>query len=283
MSRTKFGHESAHLTKWIPAGQIEVDPQVQRPLNTAWAEKIGRELDPDLIGVLHVSERQSGRLVCIDGQHRLHGVKNIFGNNGTLVECKIYQGLTRDEEAALFVGLNNFRRPTRIDVFLKNVVAKDPHACAINHIVVAHGFRVDRQKADGAITAVGALEETYFGFADVREPGGKGAESKERIAKPNLLRDTLGVVRDAWGGTADSLHGHIISGIGRLLAARQRAMDVPEFVRKISLYPGGPTALIGAASGRRAVSGGRTGHNVAEVCVDVYNRGRRVSKLEPLR
>ncbi len=280
MSRNKFGNESARLTQWLPAGQIDVDPTIQRPLNVSWAEKIGRELDPDLIGVIHVSQRPSGRFVVIDGQHRLHGVKHVFGNNGTLVECKVYTGLSRAQEAAQFVGLNDFRRPTRIDVFLKSVVAKEADAVAIDAIVRELGCRVDRGKADKSITAIGALEEVYFGFADRRsDVDGRPVAT----ANPALLKATLAVIGNAWGGTADSLHGYIISGIGRLLAARQRAMDVSDLVHKLSTYPGGPTALCGAASGRRAVSGGKVGGAMAEVCLDLYNKGRRVGKLEPLR
>jgi len=282
MSRTKFGAESAHLTKWLPVGEIEVDQTIQRPLNVAWAERIGRELDPDLMGVIHVSKRSNDRYVVIDGQHRLYGVKNVFGNNGTLVECKVYEGLSRSEEAALFVGLNDFRRPTRIDVFLKNVVANDPDAVAINKIVREIGFRVDRVKADGTITAVGALEEVYYGFADLRDPK-LTDEEKRKLGIPALLRATLTLIKTAWGGTADSVHGHLISGIGRLLATRQRVLDIEDFTLKLSKYPGGPTALIGAAAGRRSLTGGRVGLNVAEVCVDLYNKGRRVGKIEPLR
>ena len=159
MSRTKFGAESAHLTKWIPVGEIEVDPSVQRPLNMAWAEKIGRELDPDLIGVFHVSRRANGKYYVIDGQHRHFGVKNVFGNNGTLVECKVYEGLTKSKEAELFVGLNDFKRPSRVDVFLKNVVARDTDAVAIDSIVRENGLAIGRAKADRTITAIGAVEE----------------------------------------------------------------------------------------------------------------------------
>lgn len=282
MSRTKFGNESAHLTKWLPVGEIDVDPTVQRPLNVSWAEKIGRELDPDLIGVIHVSKRPNGRHVAIDGQHRLYGIKNIFGNNGTLVECKVYEGLSKAQEAALFVGLNNFKRPTAIDAFLKNVVANDPASKAIDAIVRECGFRVDRAKADGNITAVGSLVEVYYGFIDIRDPE-LTEEDRNRQARPALLKSTLTVLREAWGGTADSVHGALISGIGRLLAARQRALEVPDLVRKLSGYPGGPTALVGAATGRRALTGGKVGINVAEVCLDLYNKGRRVGKIEPLR
>lgn len=274
MSRTKFGHEDARLTQWLPAGQIDVDPSIQRPLNVTWAEQIGRDLDPDLIGVIHVSQRANGRYVVLDGQHRLHGVKNVFGNNGTLVECKVYSGLAKSDEAAIFVGLNNFRRPTRVDVFLRNVTAKEEHAVAISAIVHELGFRVDRAKAANSITAVGAIEDVYFGFSTTRDA---------TSANPKLLKSALSVIREAWGGTADSVNGHIVAGIGRLLAARQRAMEVGDLVHRLSGYPGGPTALVGTATGRRALTGGSTSHALVEVCCDLYNKNRRVGKIETLR
>lgn len=280
MSRTKFGSDAARLSQWLPAGQIDVDPTVQRPLNAAWADKIGRELDPDLIGIIHVSHRTGGRYVVIDGQHRLHAVKHIFGDNGTLVECKVYEGLSRSQEAARFVGLNDVKRPVRIDIFMKNVIAKDPDAVAINAVVQEVGLKVDRYKADKTIPAIAALEDVYYGFEKERTAEA-GKPSKQ--AHPELLRSTLLVIRNAWGGTSDSFHGHIITGIGRLLAARQRAMEVDAMVHKLSIYPGGPTALIGAAKGLAPIHGGLLSGSVAEVCLSLYNKGRRVGALEPLR
>lgn len=284
MSRHKVGNESGHLTKWIPAGEIDVDPRVQRPFDASWGDYIGHNFNEDLLGVLHVSERTNGRYAVIDGQHRLHGVKNVHGNNGTLLECKVYAGLSRAQESALFVGLNNFKRPRRIDIFLKNVIAKEPHACAINEIAQSVGFRVDISKADHVITAIGSLEEVYFGFVLQKKHRAKSGDvAADKTAKPNLLRDTLSVIKSAWGGTADSVNGHIIGGIGRLLAARQRAMEVPDLVQKLSQYPGGPTALIGTAAGRKQLLGGTKDINLAEVCLELYNKGRRTSKLEALR
>lgn len=282
MSKHKFGSAAGHLTQWIPVGDIDIDPNVQRPLNVKRAERIGRELDPDLIGVIHVSKRANGRYVCIDGQHRIHGVKHVFGNNGTLVECKVYDGLDRASEARRFVGLNDARRPSRLDGFIVGVLAKKPDLVEINNIVRECGFRVDRNKADGAITAVGSLEDVYYGFAETRDPD-LTAKDKATLAKPELLRDTLTVIRNAWGATADATNGHIISGLGRLIGARQRVIDLSDLAKKLAPYPGGPMALVGTAAGRRAVAGGRTGMAVAEVCLEIYNRGRRVGKIEPLR
>ena len=108
-------------------------------------------------------------------------------------------------------------------------------------------------------------------------------EKEAKYANPQLLRSTLQVIKASWGGIADSLHGHMVSGVGRLLAARQKAMDVGDLTHKLSIYPGGPSALIGAASGRRALVGGKASAAVAEVCLDLYNKGRRVGKIEPLR
>jgi hypothetical protein len=91
------------------------------------------------------------------------------------------------------------------------------------------------------------------------------------------------VVGNAWGGIADSMHGAIITGIGRLLIARQKVMDVDDLVHRLAGYPGGPTALIGAARGRRVIDGGNLGHALALVCLDLYNRGRRAGKIEKLQ
>lgn len=282
MSRTKFGPDSAHLTKWLPAGEIDIDPTVQRPLNVAWAERIGRELDPDLIGVIHVSKRSNGRYVAIDGQHRLYGVKKVFGNNGTLVECKVYEGLTKAQEAATFCGINNFKRPNRIDFFLKGIVSKNKDAVAINEIAQSCGFKVDRNKADGNITAIGALEDVYYGFGNISDPN-LTDEQKSALAKPELLRMTLRCIREAWGGTADSVSGVIVSGVGRVLAARHRAMNVADLTHKLGQYPGGPNGLVGSARGKRTASGGTVSTAVAELCIELYNRGRRVGRIEPLR
>ena len=300
MSRHKFGNEAGHLTQWIKAGDIKFDPHVQRALNAHWAEYIGRNLDPNLMGVIHVSKRPNEDLFCVDGQHRLHGVTDYFGNNGTLVECKVYEGLSRAQEAALFVGLNNFRRPQRIDVFLKSVIAKEPTAVAINAIVREAGLRIDRGKADNAVSAVAALEDVYFAFADRRTAPPSKDDTKDtketkdpKDRKPPqvrtfpvnapLLSSTLTVIRDAWGGIADSMNGHIIVGVGRVLAARGRIIDLDDFAHKLAAFPGGPTALVGNAHGIKSMTNGKIGPAVAEVCIGVYNKGRRVGKVDSLR
>lgn len=280
MSRTKFGSAAGQLTKWVPVGEIDVDPAVQRPPNKAWAAYIGRELDPDLIGVIHVSKRRNGRYVVIDGQHRVIGVRDHFGNNGTLIECKIYEGLSIAQEAAIFVGLNKKKQKSRISDFISRVTARDPHAVAIAGVLDEFGLKVDRFKSLSTVPAVSALESIYFGFSQASDLTLTTAD-RATLANPDLLRLTLRVVREAWG-SPDAVNGHILSGVGRLLAVRRQELDTDDLIHKLAGYPGGPMGMLGAARGRRAISGGVLGGHVAEVCLDLYNKGRR-TKVAGLR
>lgn len=283
MTRHKFGSESSKSsTQWLPVGELKFDQTVQRSLNPAWAAHIGKELDPDLIGILKVSRRRDGDYV-IDGQHRVVAVRDHFGNNGTLIECQIFEGLNRADEAKIFVGTSNNRLLTALEKFLKGAIAKDPTAVEITKIVESVGFTVASGKLQGRIPAVGALRAVYFGFTDGSRQHRSGVIPAAEDKKPELLRSTLNVIKAAWGGTADSLTGSIIEGVGRLLAARQRSIDLGDLARDMASYPGGPMALIGAARMRASIAGGNVGSGIAEVLVDIYNKGRRVGKIEPLR
>lgn len=285
MVPSKVGNEHAtRSTQWFPIGELLVDPIVQRPLNAAWVDEIAREFDPDKIGVIHVSRRRDDSLVIIDGQHRRAAIEKLWEDPSQKVECKVYENLSRSDEAALFVGLNNFKRPTAIDEYLKNVIAKDPIAVDIDKVVRESGFVVERFKGDNKITAVGTLYLIYAGFTSDKLVSRRAKRVQKDQGKPELLRTVLSIVREAWGGQKDSVNGFVLEGIGRVLAARQRAMSIPDFVQKVSQYPGGANALIGAARGRKAVTGSTVGTAVAEILIDLYNRGRRsANQLASLR
>ena len=259
-------------TMFIPLRDLFVDPVVQRSLNQGWASQIAKEFDPDHMGVVTVSERADGRYAVIDGQHRIAAVRQLFDDDTQKIECKVHRGMTTEEEAAMFVGLNNFKRPSAIQLFLKNVIAGDPEAVEINDIVRRHGFKVNGAATDGNITCVGALHSIYHGF------GGDKAEPN-----PSLLLQTMIVVRNSWGLAKDGANGSVVEGVALLIAARAKVLDFADLSHRLSTFPGGPSGLLGRARGVAAVAGGRLTFAVADVIVDVYNKGRRLNKLEPLR
>lgn len=251
---------------------------MQRSENPADVKRIAENFDPDMFGIIHVSVRANGVLSLIDGQCRTKAAARALGED-QMVEAKAYEGLTVAEEARLFVHLNDFRLVRRVEKFLRSVTGGEAKFVEINTIVNQAGLRVDKHSGDGIVTAVGSLERVYAGFSGTK---GLVHRPSEERANPDLLRKVLAVLTGAWPEDNAGVQGHVIEGLGRFLAARNGVVNTAELVKKLAGYPGGPIRLRAAACGRRQTIGGRVSTNMAAILVEVYNKGRRTGKIEPL-
>lgn len=250
--------------KEIPAEKLQLDPTVQREQTPARLKYMEENLDLDAIGVLTVSDRGRGNYFILDGQHRWQALVNT-GLGEWPVRCHVYSKLSTAEEAQLFRDLNNTKRRSAYDDFSKGVLAGDPECVAITRIVGDAGLKIGAQKSDGVIRAVAALSRTY------RSANGHGE---------SLLANVLAVAQSAWGNQADAFDGHIIAGLGRLLAKYNGDVDRDALAQKLAKIPGGPAGLIGRAQARREFEGGAVAANVMAVAVATYNKGRRSGALE---
>jgi len=274
---TRFDDEHAIKgTCFLKIATLKVDDRVQRPLDRVRAHNMAMEFNPDGFGIIHVSRRTNGDHFIIDGQHRVAAAKEFLGDsvNGQLIECKVYERLSLREEAERFRLLNSEVGPGRIQKFLISIEERHPETLAIVKILNEFGLRVAYYAHDQCVPAVGALQAVYRGLAT------KNAKHQQR---PELLTSTLAVLTTAWGGVAGSLNGELIEGIGRLLEMRGDKIDLKDLAKRLSSYPGGGPGVIGKARGRRDIMGGRLANNVAEVALEIYNRGRRVNTVEALR
>lgn len=259
--------ETTDTTEWLAISSLETDPRVNRPLSEARADRIAQELDPDYIGVLHVSERANGSRVIVDGQHRVAACRQL-GWEDQKLECKVYRGLTLPQEAALFVHLNDFRRPTFFQSFLKRITAKDPDAVMIDEIVRGVGLKIDEQNIDGHISCVRTLERVF-----------RGEKFNVRTRQPIILRKTLLIAKQAWGLTKEAMQGDILHGLGMVLLRYGKAIDEDHLHSKLAPVAGGPLGLLGKARTLRSIQGGTVAQNVAATIVSLYNKGKREHKL----
>ena len=97
--------ERAARLKWIPLNQMKVNPLAQRDLNQARVDHLAASFDLEQIGVPTVSSRE-GSYWIIDGQHRMEALRSC-GFHDEAVQCWVYEGLTSEMEAELFLKLNN--------------------------------------------------------------------------------------------------------------------------------------------------------------------------------
>jgi hypothetical protein len=257
-----------------------VDLSYQRPVNSHRVAILAENMDPDQLGVIDVSKRSDGRHYIIDGQHRVAAVRKAFNDDGQRVPCIVHEGLTVEEEANHFKRLNDKLTISRVQYFIAGIRSGSAIEVAINSIVQQFGWKIDRQKVDGTIPAVQALQVVYFGFA---HGSSKQVPNKSLKPQPNLLKETLALITKTWGYSKDGVNGAVIEGVGRLLAARARAIKSDDLIHKLRQLPGGPGKLIADGKALAAILRCGVSYGVSEALVNIYNQGRRVGKIESLR
>jgi len=246
----------------IPVGQLAVDRRVQRStLDTLRVERMIHKYNPDAVGVLHVSRRDTGEIVVLDGQHRREVLLRRFGAE-QVATCHVFTGLTLAEEAEIFLDLNTTNKPTIIDKFNVRVTAEGPEAVAINEILKSYGWQVSRNRGNFHCGAVGVYEKMYT----------LGVKSGH---EPNTLQAAVMVVTRAWGGDPYGMQAVIIEGIGRVIHDYNSKVQLDHMVEKLREFRGGPATLHAEASQMATVRRGKVSMAVAELVVETYNRNKK--------
>jgi len=125
------------------------------------------------VGVVFISRRSTGEMVCLDGYHRTLAARDL---GIPLLPAEVYEGLGPDEEAALFVGFNKDRRPLkRSEVFRGQVAAGELEAMDILAIVQSHGLTVGESSHGNVINAAAVLDRIY------RSDGGAGLHALPQL------------------------------------------------------------------------------------------------------
>lgn len=243
--------------------RLIVDPDVQRPLDSRRVERMVEDFDPAAVGVLLVSRRLDGTHHVIDGQHRLATVLAV-GRGDLPLDCKVYFGLSKEEEAAMFRRANNTRTVSPLDRFRVRIVEGEPIATAVNAVFVKHGWVLRSGKFDFSFAAVSQAEKTYI------RAGANGDA---------LFDQLMWVITEAWGGNADGVRAELLGGIGALLIHYGDAVDVPKLVARLAEHPGGPRGLVGRAKAYRDARGGLISDAVATILVTEINYKRTVHRL----
>jgi hypothetical protein len=255
----------------LPADTLTVDPGVQRPLDERRVDRMALDLHTEALGVIAVSQRADGTYHVIDGQHRVASVRRA-GRGADMIRCVVYTGLTRAEEASMFLRLNESRRVQAIDRFRVRVVEGDLVAVSLTTILADHGWRVTPSDGDGAFTAVAALETIY-----------RGANITPDSAHADACHALLNIITTAYGHATDGVRKEIIGGLGLVILRHGHELDTHKIVTELAKTSGGPLGLISRAKGLRDLRGGRIDHAMAEVIVNLHNKSRRSRRLADWR
>lgn len=251
-----------HKIERVRLGDITIDQRVQRGIDQARVAKIGGRFNWASFGVPTLSRRSdAGRtLVILDGMHRIEGAK-AAGMIDATPQCRVHSGLSLEEEAALFLQLNDTRKPMPVDLFKIGVTSGDKDLLIMNGWIEAAGLTV-AHAGRTAFRAVTAIRRIY------------GTDEAAALR-------ALDVCVRAWGAHSDSVQGSIYEGLGLFFIRYGDAPSADELSERLAKYPGGANALLGAARGLSRIRSVSIPNAVADIVVEVYNRSRRTRALPP--
>lgn len=254
----------------IKVNDLEVDPKVQRSfLDRRKIRRIVENYNAGALGVITVSKRNPVTYIVLDGAHRVEATRIVTEGAGEM-ECHVFENLTIEEEAEMFLDLNYSNQPTLLDKFRVRIVKGDPVAIAIDEQVRMYGWKIDAAPGTANLQCVGALERI-------------NRASEKYEAEPPLIQAVMLVVTRAWGHDRFGAQAVILEGLAALLVEYGSLIDLDSLAKRLKDYKGGPRGLHTDATSLAAMKQGKVSMAVAERLVDEYNKGRRGKHLHPWR
>lgn len=243
--------------QWIAVSDMEVSPLAQRTLRPAHVSNLAAKFNPDRLGHPTVN-RRDGRVFVVDGQHRAEAMK-LLDMGGRLILCETYEGLTEQQEAVMFLELNEDLPVSAFEKFRISVTAGRAEACQINDIVIAAGLKIAQTKDDGSVGCVTTL-------ADIFRKGGE-----------ECLARTLVIILEAYG--YDGLDNQVIAGVGLLLQRYGKILDNSRAIAALSAAPAGSYGLLQKARVLRRQYGKSLKICVAAAATETINAPKGGRKL----
>lgn len=261
----KINHNPDRTTTFeeVPLELLTVDMSYQRTPGVARIRKITGKFDPNKLGAIQASKRKDGKYYVIDGWHRVTACREV--NYDKPLNVIVYHGLTPEQEAFYFRGLNDSKNVSAIDRFRARVrQGDDVPATKINNILTEMGLPLG---GSGGITAIGAVERVFDG-SGLRIKGGHYEDE---------LRVTFGVIADAYGLDAKAFKSDLIGGVGYLINKFPKSTDPARLSRVLSEKS--PQQISGGARAFRDGGASTTDEAVAYMLHGMYNKGLRSNKL----
>lgn len=212
MSNEKFDY------KKINSKFIVSDLSYQRPLDMTRVGKIVSSFNINLVNPVKVSFRDN-KYYVFDGQHTLAALKLKNKNNDLLIDCKIYYGLTKQDEAKLFSEQNGISRSVDSNSKLKALyTAGDIDVCIFQELTEKAGIKMNFSKGK-ANNKIVACKKAFTIYKNLTE-----AEYLE----------FLDIIKDSWEGHSDSFNTEILGGIYIFCKKYKDIFDKKRLIRQLT-------------------------------------------------
>lgn len=255
-------NEVTHKYTQLNTKQLKVDMDYQRDLDPKRVKSIAEHFNPHKVNAIKVSHRD-GAYWIFDGQHTAKVLILRNGNEDLMVECKVYEGLTKEEEAELFARQNEYEKKVPKNSEMKALyAAKDVEITELKRLVESCGFIFDFSK-NQATNRIVCCDLVYKIFQKSRE---------------NDFRAMLSIIKSSWNGLPESLRKEIIGGMYVFYSTYKDEFDNEAAIRKFS-----KTNPIEIYRDGKVYSAYPGNSKYAYVLTTIYNKGQRKEKLDPTK
>ena len=162
-------------------------------------------------------------LIYNEAQHTLVTRKSMNGGADLPIICKVYTGLTKEEEAILFSKQTGVSRPLTAGAELRAaLVGKDAESIAFLNATESTGLQLglDSYRAPWKIICIRTAFKEYKAY---------GAD---------LYKEALTMLAKGWEGDPDSLRSGILQGMVRFVALYQGEYDPERLVKRLqTIHP----------------------------------------------
>ena len=204
--------------KRMPSAWLETESSYQRKIDAARVERIVENFDPRLANEVKVSFRD-GRFYVFDGAHTLSALKRIHADESFMVDCKVYYGLSYEDEAYLFALQSGESKAVAFNTRLKALmISNSPEAIDFRTHTRNAGFELSESSGSATKYTIAAIAKAYRLYKDM------GAEQYEML---------LQLIARTWGGAAWSVTGYLLGGVAVLLLEYGDELNRDRFVKRL--------------------------------------------------
>lgn len=252
-------YKRAFKVRPVKIADMKVHETCQRKERPGWVRYLLEKWDFNEFGHPVVNWRD-GHYFIIDGQHRIAALK-AAGFTEETVECVVFENLTDEQMAAMFLRLNDRKSVARFDKFIIAVEANWPAESAVMRMVLSNKLKVGRSATRGTIAAVHSLMKAHR-YGDT------------------VLAQTLRTLRDAFESAPEGFDGVLIEGLSMVYNRYNGHTNEAQMVKALGNVKSGPVGLRRRAELIREKLDADLGHCIAAAAVETYNRS--VSRGERL-
>lgn len=245
----------------VRIAEMRVHETCQRKERPGWVRYLLEKWDFNEFGFPVVNFRD-GHYFIIDGQHRIAALR-AAGLTDESVECQVYENLSDEEMAEMFLRLNDRKSVALFDKFMVSVEANRPEESAVMRMVLSNKLRVGRSATRGTIAAVNSLMKAHR-YGDV------------------VLAQTLRTLRDAFDSAPEGFDGGLIEGVAMVFNRFNGRTNEARLVDALGSVRNGPVGVRRKAELIREKLDADLRHCIAAAVVDIYNKGcARTERLDP--